>query len=314
MTVGSDHFTLDEVAPGAWAVLAGTTGACSSNAGIVDLGDQTLIVDTFLTPEAGADLSRAAYELTGRKASVVLNTHHHEDHIRGNQAFSGADIVATARTIDLIRAGAPTDLDDYEQMVRGWITGLDATLADTPAGTRRSELELSRSMASAVLVSLPNLTTTIPARSFDGELVIEGSERTAHIVSYGGGHTDSDSFVYLPDAGVLFAGDLLWVENHPWGGDGHLDEWINIIYRIEALGPRTMIPGHGTVTDFVYARIFVRYLTFVCDIIRQAEADSTSVVKLAAAAVPPEYGDWGRRRHYSRTLRAIGTRLGLPPD
>jgi glyoxylase-like metal-dependent hydrolase (beta-lactamase superfamily II) len=314
MGAGFDHFRIEEVAPGAWALLAGDTGACVSNAGIIDLGDLTMIVDTFVTPEAGADLHRAARELTGRAAALVVNTHHHEDHMRGNQAFAGADIVATARTIELMQETAPSDMDDYEALIRYWITRLDDQLANLPDGDERSQLMASRTMATAVLHSLPELDITLPTRSFDGELVIDGSERPAHIVTYGGGHTDSDAFVYLPDCEVIFAGDLLWVETHPWAGDGHPDEWINIIYRMKALDPKMVVPGHGTVTDFAYARIFVRYLTFVCDIVRQAEASSLSVVKLAESAIPPQYGDWAATRHYRRTLSTLGTRLGLPPD
>ena len=314
MNAGSEHFRVEEVAPGAWAVIAGSTGACVSNAGIIDLGDQTLVVDTFLTPAAGDDLQRAARELTGRSATLVLNTHHHDDHTRGNQAFPGADIIATARTIELIREAAPSDLDEYRKLVRDWITRLDDQLADLPEGPERDQVVLSRTMAAAVLDSLPHLEITVPTRSFEGELIIEGSERAAHILSYGGGHTDSDAFVFLPDCGALFAGDLLWVETHPWAGDGHPDEWIDIIYRMKALDPRTVIPGHGTVTNFAYARLFVRYLTFVCDILRQAEASALSVVKLAESAVPPQYGDWASTAHYRETLTALGTRLGLPPD
>jgi glyoxylase-like metal-dependent hydrolase (beta-lactamase superfamily II) len=314
MNAGFQHFRLEEVAPGAWAVLAGDTGACVSNAGIIDLGDQTMIVDTFVTPAAGADLHRVAQQLTGRAAAWVVNTHHHQDHMRGNQAFAGADIVATVRTIELIRETAPSDMDEYAALTRDWITQLDDQLADLPDGDERSQLMTSRTMAGAVLSSVPGLDITPPTRSFEGELVVEGSARAAHILTYGGGHTDSDTFVYLPDCGAIFAGDLLWVETHPWAGDGDPDEWINIIYRMKALDPKTVVPGHGTVTDFAYARIFVRYLTFICDIIRQAEASSLSVVKLADSAVPPQYGEWAANRHYRNTLSALGTRLGLPPD
>ena len=134
------------------------------------------------------------------------------------------------------------------------------------------------------------------------------------MLSYGGGHTDSDTFLFLEDCGVVFAGDLLWVENHPWGGDGHPDEWIDIVYRMNTLDPRTIVPGHGTVAAFEYARIFTRYLTFVCDIVRQAEASSTPVVKLAETAVPPEYAAWDATGRFSRTLEALGRRTGLPLD
>ena len=314
MNAGSDHFRIEEVAPGAWAVIAGSTGACVSNAGIIDLGDQTLVVDTFLTPAAGDDLRRAAEPLKGRVTALVVNTHHHEDHVRGNQAFAGADIIASPRTIELMQETAPADPAAYQDQVRDKVARLDEQLADLPDGPDRDQVVGSRLTAAAVLESIPGLEITLPGRSFDEELIIEGSARTAHVISYGGGHTNSDTFVFLPDCGTLFAGDLLWVETHPWAGDGHPDEWIDIIYRMSALEPRSVIPGHGTVANFAYARIFIRYLTFVCDIVRQAEASAMSLVKLTESAIPPQYGDWSSAARYRKTLTALGTRLGLPPD
>lgn len=317
MSSDSSHFRLEEVAPGAWAALATDTGACVSNAGIIDLGDQTLVFDTLMTPAAGADLRKAAERMTGRAPGLVVNSHHHGDHVRGNQAFAAAGIVSTARTAELIAATSPTDIDAYAHQVSDWLDTLNRQLADEAAATDpagRLDLELNRAMAQSVLASLPDLTITLPTRMFEDELVVEGTERSAHVITYGGGHTDSDSFVFLPDALVLFAGDLLWVKNHPWAGDGHPDEWVNIIYRMNTLNPETIVPGHGTVTRFEYAGIFARYLTFLCDMVKQAEATSTPVVKLAETPIPTEYAEWGGVGRYRQSLEALGKRAGLPAD
>ena len=314
MSAGSEHFSLEEVAPGAWVALAGTTGACASHAGLIDLGDRTLVFDTFITPVAGRDLRAAAEALTGRGVSTVINSHHHGDHIQGNQACPGADIVGTARTIELIAETSPQDLDAYAGEIRGWILVLDGRILEAGEHKDRAagrDLALSRARAQSVLASLPDLTITLPTISLNGEMVIEGSERDAHIISFGGGHTDSDTVVYLPDCGVVYAGDLLWVETHPWAGDGHPDEWVNIIFRLKALAPRTVVPGHGTVTTFEYARIFARYLTFVCDIVKQAEASSSAIVKLAETPIPPQYADWSSADELRMSLEALGRRVGL---
>lgn len=317
MSAGSEHFSLEEVAPGAWVALAGTTGACVSNAGIIDLGDRTLVFDTFITPAAGRDLRSAAEALTGRAVSTVVNSHHHGDHVQGNQAFTGAEIVSTTRTIELIAESTPNDLGAYAVELERRILTLDGAMLEVEGqGDRRvmADLALSRSKAESVLAALPHLTTTPPTISHAGEVIIEGSEREAHVISYGGGHTDSDTFVYLPDCSVVYAGDLLWVETHPWAGDGHPDEWVNIIFRLKALAPRTVVPGHGTVTTFEYARIFARYLTFVCDIVKQAEASSTAIVKLAETPIPPQYADWSSSDQFKMSLEALGKRAGLHPD
>ncbi|MBT8166246.1 MAG: MBL fold metallo-hydrolase [Acidimicrobiia bacterium] len=317
MSTDSPHFRLEEVAPGAWAALAGDTGACVSNAGIIDLGDQTLVFDTFVTPTAGTDLRRAAERLTGRPVTLVVNSHHHGDHVRGNQAFSDASIISTERTAELINETSPGDFDAYATHLSGWIESLDQQLADGDSAGRpdvRSDLQSTRAMAQSVLTTLPELTITPPTTTFSDKLVVEGSERSVHLLSYGGGHSDSDTLVFLPDSGVLFAGDVLWVEHHPWAGDGHPDEWVGTIYRLKALAPSAVVPGHGTVADFEYARLFTRYLTFLCDMVKQAEATSTSVAKLAATPIPPQYAGWASGNRFRSSLEALGRRAGLPPD
>jgi hypothetical protein len=65
----SEHFELQELAAGVYAAIATPDGAAYSNAGIVDLGDQTLIFDTFDTVLAAQDLRTAAKSLTGRPAT-----------------------------------------------------------------------------------------------------------------------------------------------------------------------------------------------------------------------------------------------------
>ena len=61
------HFTLHELAPGVFMAQAVTGRGAVSNAGIIDLGDQTVVFDTFMTHPAGSELREAALSLTGRE-------------------------------------------------------------------------------------------------------------------------------------------------------------------------------------------------------------------------------------------------------
>lgn len=308
----SEHFQIQEVAPGAWAAVATSSGACVSNAGIVDLGDSTLVFDTFMTPEAATDLHEAARALTGRRASLVVNSHHHSDHMRGNQVFDGADIIATARSIELMAESAPPDLEVYAQELKDQIRWLNDRLLTSEDPRDRQELQLAQAMVERALASVATLSITLPTRTYDGSLVIDGTERTAHLMSYGAGHTDSDTFLHLPDCGVVFAGDLLFVERHPWAGDGNPDAWIDTLDRMEALDIGPMVPGHGTVTTFAYAQVLAKYLTFVCDIIRTAESTKVTVAKVAATPVPPQYRDWANPVRFRESLTVLATKAGIP--
>lgn len=56
----SRHFNCEPVAEGIYVLEAKEQGGAMSNAGLIDMGDHTLIFDTFNTPQAGKDLREAA--------------------------------------------------------------------------------------------------------------------------------------------------------------------------------------------------------------------------------------------------------------
>ena len=101
----SKHFRLQQLAEGVCAVIHIDGGMAIGNAGIVDLGDRTLVYDTLFTPQAGEDLRSAAEALFGRPADAVIDSHSHNDHIWGNQSFgSDTDIIASEETRRMIIA------------------------------------------------------------------------------------------------------------------------------------------------------------------------------------------------------------------
>jgi hypothetical protein len=46
-----EHFTLHQLADGIYAAVATELGAAFSNAGLIDLGEQTLVFDAFENPQ-----------------------------------------------------------------------------------------------------------------------------------------------------------------------------------------------------------------------------------------------------------------------
>src|SRR5215510_7888987 len=102
-TFTSAHFQLHQLADGVFAAIHREGGAAQSNAGIIDLGGQVLIFDTFIAPAAAADLREAVTALLAWPVSTLINSHYHNDHIWGNQAFpSDIPIIATIEARELI--------------------------------------------------------------------------------------------------------------------------------------------------------------------------------------------------------------------
>ena len=105
----SSNFTIEQLAPNVWAAIHNDYyGKAICNAGIIDLGDKTVVFDPFMTPSAAIELRDVAYQLTKRNYAYVVNSHYHNDHIRGNQAFlPNATIISTTTTRTQIERNEP---------------------------------------------------------------------------------------------------------------------------------------------------------------------------------------------------------------
>jgi cyclase len=86
---GSKHYTLEQLADGVYTAIARYGAGAVCNAGIVDLGEPSLVFDAFQTPQAAVDLQYACQKLTGRSASYVVNSHWHGDHITATACSRG---------------------------------------------------------------------------------------------------------------------------------------------------------------------------------------------------------------------------------
>jgi len=282
------HFRVERLAPGVHAAIATTTGFGLCNAGIIDLGDRTVVFDSMLSPMAGAALARAAERSTGRKPDWVVNSHWHGDHIWGNSAFVASHVVSTRRVRELIlrksraqwvgcRRSFPKELAGLEApnstispVDRPWVRGWFEGVIQTPATHR---------------IVPPDVT-------FTDEMVLEGTRRTLHLITYGGGHSPSDVFGYLPEERILFAGDLVMVNLHPSVGDGWPERWAEILGRIERLGVDRVVPGHGPVGPGSYLTKERRYMNDLKRIVAKAVRSGASRKEVQALPVPKRYRAW----------------------
>lgn len=142
---------------------------------------------------------------------------------------------------------------------------------------------------------------TLPDVLIDRELVLE-DERRVEILTYGGGHTDSDVFVWIPDVKTVVAGDLVFQGKHPRMVDGHPAEWTEILRRIGALGPSAVIPGHGSPGDAGQIELLISYFEEAQRRLTEYDGDWADV------PLPAGTADWEWDYHYTQGLAAIAAR------
>lgn len=276
----ADSFRLEEVAGGVWAAIApSTAGPAVSNAAIIDLGDRTVVVDTFMTVQAATELADAAQRLTGREAFLVVNSHWHSDHIRGNPAFAATPIVGTARMRELILDDSPTSAADFHARAAAVERAAGELRANATSDADRTRAAGMSALARALAAEAATYRVVVPNVLIGDRLDIEGKRR-AIVLGAGAAHTESDLFVYIPDAHVIVAGDLLWTGVHPKAGDGFPRKWAAELAGLADLEPAVVIAGHGptgTVSDLGEMRRYLDALDGIVAAVRAGDADPATV-------------------------------------
>jgi cyclase len=310
----SEHFDLIEVAAGAYAAIGVEGGGAYSNAGIVDLGDQTLIFDTFQTVRAAQDLRVAAEHLTGRQATAVIISHAHGDHWMGNQVFADhAPIIATEE----IREQMSTTAENIKQLqedpskLKAMIQQNEAQLqAETDEGKRASLVALNARWR-RTLEMLPTLELWLPNQTFDGKRVFHGTHRTAELLTKGKGHTSSDCYLVLPEERVAFVGDLAFFQCQPFMGYCDPEAWKAQLEGMERSDVETFVPGHGPVGTKADIALLRKYITALEDMVSRTVARGGTVEDALQQSLPDPFDVWisGDRDLFETNVRSSYQRL-----
>ncbi|MCS6958446.1 MAG: MBL fold metallo-hydrolase [Pseudanabaenaceae cyanobacterium SKYGB_i_bin29] len=105
----------------------------------------------------------------------------------------------------------------------------------------------------------------------------------------------TDLVVYVPDAKVLFAGDMVFNQRFPFTGDGNIKEWQGSLYRLITTYPDAkVVPGHGEVGDVSILRAQFAYFNFLEQLALSWKAQGLSKEQAIAQSqeIPPAYKDY----------------------
>lgn len=189
----SDNFKLEKVGDGVWAAIVNDSGKAGGNAGFVAGDDGIAVIDTFEDAGAARELLVAIRQISSLPIRFVVNTHYHLDHVAGNEVFANAGAVVVAH-----------------QNVRAWLRTENLKFW----GDAIKPEDKARVQA----LKLPDVI-------YDDHLELYLGKRLLQ-VRHLPGHTGGDSVVYVPDAHVLFGGDLLWKDHVPNLVGASTDKWI----------------------------------------------------------------------------------------
>jgi cyclase len=310
----SKHFVLQCLAQGTYAALAQDGGAAISNAGIIDLGDQVVIFDSLLTPQAAMDLRRFAEELTGHSPQIVVNSHYHNDHIWGNQAFGpGALILSSSRTRDLIATAGMEEYRWYSSNSAQRLEALQEQSRNTEDEAERSKLAMWLGYYAGLVEALPHLSVCLPGITFNSRLKLHGSKQSAELIAFDNAHTGSDTVLYLPQEGILFMSDLLFVGCHPYLADGDPLQLLKALQELSQSGASRLVPGHGPVGTLDDLNLLVEYIEYSLQTAQALVAAGTiQDDRLAELKMPEKYAHWQYPQFFLDNMRFLCERLKSP--
>jgi glyoxylase-like metal-dependent hydrolase (beta-lactamase superfamily II) len=269
-----------EVADGVYAVVGATGGrtydnyALNANLGFVVTEAGVVLIDSGAVYAFGPLIEQAVAKLTEQPIRWVVNLGSQDHRWLGNGYFAerGAEIIALARTVETQQAYAASHLQRLRQVLEDRVEGTEPLTAPKPIAADRAALEI-------------------------GGVAME-------LIWLGDAHYRGDAVLWLPDTGVLFAGDLVYLDRilGVWPHSA-IRDWRDSFQAMEALSPRLIVPGHGEPADLAKAKADAGdYLDWLVTKVEAALADWQPIEEaVAALADAPDFAhlehfdSWHRR-------------------
>jgi glyoxylase-like metal-dependent hydrolase (beta-lactamase superfamily II) len=259
-----------------WAWTLPDGGYGWSNAGLIAGDGASLLVDTLFDLPLTREMLAAMRPITdGAPITDAVITHSNGDHTHGNQLLDGSVRIISARgTAEEVAHGMAPEMLAMTQVA-------DLGPVGTPyARERFGPFDFSG-------ITLRNADQT-----FDHDLSVDVAGRQVKLLDLGPAHTAADTVVHVPDAGVLFAGDLLFIGCTPIVWAGPIGNWVAACDTMIALDAPTVVPGHGPITDPDGIRAVRGYLVHVSEQAEAAYRQGLSFAEAADTIDLGEYGNW----------------------
>lgn len=291
----SNHFALEELTDGVYACIHKHGGAAYANAGIVDLGDRTIVVDAFNALVAGRDLRRAAEALFDRPVDTIVLTHPHSDHWIGASAFDpSTTLLAHKTTRKITRKWGMGILKDYQDPTtwEDFLKEEEEKLQSEKDERVRVGLEISIARTRYVLAEMADFLPRYADQTFDDSVSFEGSKRAAEFRSMGRGHSEDDAVLLLPEDGVAFIGDIGFFDTQPFFGFCDIDRYRKQAhFFLESEFP-ILVPGHGPVGDKNDIALQLEYFDVMEDLIGSVVRNGGSLEEALQIRVPDPFDKW----------------------
>lgn len=257
------------VVPGRMEHFNRANGGNIVNTGFVVTSAGVVVIDSGPSLDYGRQLRQLIGTVTDRPVRLVLITHAHPDHYLGNGAFGDVAISALDGTRAEIAGTPPALLDGIYRLV-----------GDAMAGT-----------------------TLIPPTGVVAEGPLVVGDHDLELLALDG-HTKADLAVFDRTTGVLFAGDIAFLDRTPTTPQADIDHWLAALDRLRALPAKLVVPGHGPVAPPPQAfDQTAAYLTWLRQALFAAAARGLDAAEVIDMKLPEEFAGLAvARAEFARTV------------
>jgi glyoxylase-like metal-dependent hydrolase (beta-lactamase superfamily II) len=296
------RYTVEKLADGVHAVLYNADVDVEGNTLIVINEEDVFVVDA----NAGLTTARATIEeikkLTPKPVRYLVNTHWHDDHVFGNQAYAeaypGVQVVAHPLTrqdvvehafasnafvldlieADIVRLGGYLETNTYREGKP--LTPELKTRVEHALRTRKE-----------MLADRTKFRAVPPTVDVAESLTLTRGSRTIEIRFLGRGNTRGDLVVYLPKERIVATGDLV-VAPVPYATNVYAQEWVKTLDRLMGLPATTVLPGHGPVMrDWTYVQRVKSTIEQTLAGVAAAKREGLSIAQATERVQLPELRD-----------------------
>ena len=186
------------------------------NSGIIIGDDGVIVVDAQATPAMAAQVIERVRAVTDKPIKYVVLSHYHAVRVLGASGYKAQEIIASDTCRAMIAERGKED----------W----DSEFGRFPRLFRAAE-------------TIPGLTW--PTVTFRERMTLWLGRRRVDLMHVGRAHTAGDIVAYVPDANVVFSGDIVEYKSACYCGDAHFTDWPATLANLDRLRADALVPGRG---------------------------------------------------------------------
>ncbi|MBI5836737.1 MAG: MBL fold metallo-hydrolase [Candidatus Eisenbacteria bacterium] len=255
-----------------------------------------LIDDQFkdLAPGIKAQVEK----VTPLPIRFLVNTHHHGDHVGGNEFFSQFAEVLAHENVRTHMLASPAEILAAGPRVSDSLKALAAATTDSAkrASLNSTTQRVDDQVMWAKTVKIEEIAPLVTLAG-TGEMRVHLGDETIRLVHYDSAHTDGDCVVFFEKAHVIHMGDVYFHAVIPyidWQHGASVPGYMNFIDSVLAHAPddAMFIPGHGEVSDAAGLREFRAYLADLSVATRGAHDAGKTMAQAVESVKLPKYEKW----------------------